>query len=185
MARKFENMSKQNQKMRIVEDAIAQIQLGKIIPTNSEYFRLLTTKRNQYDKSRYEYKNKQSIQEILALPKVTCEACAKGALFAACVIDTNEVNGKDLKGGEDFMKDKLSKWFSPLELDMIETAFERTVIVDTTNSLQDRDTIETKLGMKCIKFGIKHGGDLYEDIDSSKLMLAILNNILIHGEFKP
>lgn len=191
--KKFEECSIKTQKKRIVQDAIAQIQNKTFRVSNGNYMII----NNEYHHNKNNQpKGKISIKDILLKQeKNTCTVCAKGAIFAACVLNVNKVYLKDHYSEEEFQKGKLKKWFSPLELDMIETAFERTIIVDTDECLEEgneyyynqgdeenpifeEEKVLSMLGRKCIKFGKKYKSD-------KNRLLAILNNILINGEFKP
>jgi hypothetical protein len=168
--KKFNDLTLKGQKMRIVKDAIAQIKNKVIIPTEGDYM-ILNYHGDLID-----------IQKILKLKKKdTCQACAKGSIFAACVLNTNKVNRKDEFDSEWFQKAKLSKWFSALELDMIETAFETSVVKDSTGSLETAGfytNYRTELGDKCVAFGEKYK-------TSRGRLLGILNNVLKNGSFKP
>ena len=163
--------------MRIVKDAIAQIKAKMFIPSEGTYLRLLDEDRHEYFPGYNE-----SIQKLLEKDK--CDCCAKGAIFASCVLNVNKVDGKDKYTEEYFIKSKLKKWFSPLELDMIETAFEQRIVIDTTDKLENNnydewgDPTPTKLAEKCIKFGIKYN-------NSKKRLIAILENVLKNKKFKP
>lgn len=91
-------------------------------------------------------------------------------------------------------KKKLKKWFPTLELDMIETSFERRVIVDSNAKLQTKKHIyssifldyvistkftNTDLAKRCIAFGRQYK-------KASDRLLAILENILENkGIFTP
>lgn len=161
MLKDFEELSIPLQKRRIVKDAITQIRAGIIVPAQGDYFTLL---------SNSEFKD---LQKILKLKQEeTCEACAKGTLFAACVLNVNKVKKNEAIGDEKFQKRKLKKWFSPLELDMIETAFEGEEIVDSTNK------ITPEMREACVNFG-------EEFYDPKERLLAILENILENKVFKP
>jgi hypothetical protein len=176
MKKKFEDLkSKRAQKMRIVQDAIDQIKLGVIIVTQGTYFEFEDSYLGGTDHPKFSLQKKLKQGEV-------CECCAKGALFAACVIETNKVNSHQPYTEGSFQKKKLEKWFSPLELDTIETAFEKIVVVDSENVLEKEnkygDSIPTALGKKVIKFGRKY-------LDNEKRLLAILKNIKLNGSFKP
>jgi len=168
----FEKLSRKEQKLRIVKDAIIQIENKRITPSNAgNYMRIFDL----------DSKSEMSIQKILKEDVNKCECCAKGALFASCVINVNNVTRSDFYSDEEFQKEKLSKWFSDKELDTIETAFEGQVIVDSSGTLEvlvNGDHWEpTKLANKAIKFGEQYR-------TSETRMLAILNNILENGRFK-
>lgn len=178
MAKKFENLTIEEQKMRIVTDAIKQIKFKKIVPTTGDYLKMF-----RKNKTKRVFKKAGSIKEFLNLPEVYCEACAKGAIFASCVMINNKVKGEDNFSDESFQKEKLSKWFPLLELDMIEAAFEVRVVQDTTNKLEKSVGPSwykkpTTMGSKAINFGRKYD-------DDEKRLLAILENILQNGKFKP
>lgn len=167
--KKFKDLTIKGQKMRIVRDAILQIEKGIVTPKQGSYMNL-----NYFGKLK-------DFQKILQLgEKYTCEACAKGSLFASCVLNTDKVKvGKDAIDFEGFQKKKLSKWFSKGELDMIETAFEGAVVEDSDGILRGSgDTIHglTKIADKCIKFYQKYG-------NSTRRLLAILKDIQKHGSF--
>lgn len=163
----FEELTIPQQKKRIVRDAIAQINSKNIEPTEGEYLAF-----EIYPK------RKQSLQDIIASGNNQCTACAKGAIFASCVLNVNKVYGKDSFNQEYFMKNKLTTWFTPLELDMIEAAFEVCVVTNDNGLLEDKNYNLTKLGKKCIKFGGKYK-------NTTNRLLAILNNILENKVFTP
>jgi hypothetical protein len=182
--KKFDQLTLKGQKMRIVRDAIKQIQEKVIIPRTRHYFfipsHILWGKSTPV---------RQSLQKILASKDApNCEACAKGSLFAACVLNVNKVfisasAGMNQLNDERLHKQKLKKWFSQGELDTIETAFEEKVVVDSTDILRiNNDWFEhenlTVLGKRAVKFGRRFKS-------SKNRLLAILKNILKNGTFKP
>ena len=173
MAKKFETYSLQTQKKKIVEDAILQIQLKKYKPKEGVYFRLESISKQHELLSNPVIKlaKTDSLQESILSQDTQCTVCAKGGLFASCVAKTNQVYG--YKSSEPFMKKKLSTWFKALELDMIEASFEGCRMVDSTKQIGYGSNLD-----KCLKFYAKYKTD-------KGRMLAILNNILKNGEFKP
>jgi hypothetical protein len=182
--KKFEELTIPMQKKRIVRDAIQQINIGLFIPKNGHYFSFVEGNWIVEDMTK-------DIQSAL-VEGHRCTCCAKGGLFAACVLNVDKVNFKHSFTSESFQKNKLKKWFTPLELDMIETAFEKRVITDSTGNLQDIKTLysnpytflnstrryKTALANKCIAFGKQHK-------KASDRLLAILNNILVNKVFTP
>lgn len=163
--RKFESLTLKGQKMRIVKDAIAQIIAKKFIAKSANYLQLI--------KGDF---STDSLQTILKSENLKCECCAKGALFASCVIETNKVNIKQDYGKEYFQKNKLKKWFDLSELDLIEMAFEGVSVIDSNNILHDINRNPTELYLKGKRF--------YRKYKSNKTrLLAILNNILENGKF--
>lgn len=176
--KKFKDLTKKGQKMRIVRDAIAQIKINKFVPTEGAYLSVWRADDESGMVSSVHLKNKDNLQKVLKEEDVECDCCAKGALFASCVMSVNKVYGKNDFAKEVFQSKKLSKWFSKGELDMVETAFEKEIMCDTENILRDNDGELTDLGEKCVVFG--------ESYDTAtERLLAILENILQNGTFKP
>lgn len=167
--RLFNKLSKQEQKIKIVKDAIAQIKIGTFIAKQGNYLEI-------YDVD--DSDNEISLQSVIGTTENTCKCCAKGAIFASCVMNVNKVTNKDDFFDEGFQKDKLKKWFSARELDTIETAFELDVIIDSTDSLECSNHGFKKLATDALKFGSKYS-------TPEKRLLAILKNIVKYGKFTP
>lgn len=165
--KQFKDFTLVTQRKKIIKDAIAQID-KTIIPKAGDYVDIPHDFRQK----------KTGLKEMFEEGKVKCEACLKGSLLIGCVLNVNKVTTYDEYGSEPFIVKKLSTWFSPLELDMMETAFEQTVIEDNTMVLRDEDYDNLPLANKCIAFGRKYKTD-------KKRLLAILNNMLENGKFKP
>lgn len=155
--KKFEDLSMADQKIKIVKDAIKQIKLGKILVTTGVYMRITNN-----GSGRRRISDTKSLKTLIEKPEFKCEACAKGALFASCVLETNEVYGNDIYNTEGFQSDKLRPWFSKKELDNIEGTFEGWA----------------NKGTKSLIFHEKY-------TNSKTRLLAILNNILKNKTFKP
>lgn len=175
--KKFEQLTLKGQKMRIVRDAIKQIKSRVVIPNGGSYLSNLCSG-HRFNSS------KGSLQAFLQKPGNSCQACAKGALFASCVLNVNKVNIDGRIGTERFQKKKLRDWFTPEELDTIEAAFENRVVADSakvlTAGIRDcwGDRPRTALALKAISFGNRYRSN-------KNCLLAILNNILKNGSFKP
>lgn len=166
--RLFNKLSKQEQKIKIVKDAIAQIKIGTFIAKKGDYLSI-----NNLDL----YKE-ISLQSVIGTVKYTCECCAKGAIFASCVMNVNKVTNQDDFYSENFQKNKLKKWFSAKELDTIETAFEGMIIEDSTGTLEDKNLEPKQLAIDAMKFGCKYKTE-------EEKLLAILKNIVKYGKFTP
>ncbi len=179
--KKFKDLTVKQQRVRIIKDAIAQIYAKNFKIATGNYLKFPVKSTTDYLPD-----DEESIQQTLKERK--CECCAKGAVFAACVLNVNKVYGDDDFNGEEFQKNKLKKWFKELELDMMETAFELRVCENSTGKLQaqtggedywdDPEWEDTKLAKQCIKFGKKYKSP-------KNRLLAILDNILDNGTFKP
>lgn len=166
----FNKLTKQKQRTRIVKDAIAQINIGTLKVKPQEYFNIPSMG----------WLPGEDVKDLKQLLEggTGCECCAKGSLFAACVLNVNKITTHDDLDDEPFQKSKLKKWFSELELDMIETAFELDVITDSSRKLTNSEWEATDLGVSCIKFGKQFR-------TPKKRLLSILKNILKNGKFAP
>lgn len=178
----FEALSVGRQKMRIVKDAIMQINSKILEVQTGKYYSLLHSAYREKD-GKLKTNNLQKLLQEAKPNEPVCQVCAKGALFAGCVFNVNKVKSNFgdnffVRETEMFQKKKLIKWFSPLELDMIETAFERRLITDSTQSLRTEKGRDNELAKKCISFGKKYKSH-------TNRLLAILNNILENKVFKP
>jgi hypothetical protein len=167
--RLFNKLSKQEQKIKIVKDAIAQIKIGTFIAKRGEYLSIDNVDVRD---------NEISLQSVIGTVENTCECCAKGAIFASCVMNVNKVTNKDYFFDEAFQKDKLKKWFSAKELDTIETAFELEVIYDSSDYLSNEYGDYNNRALEAITFGKKYN-------NQEKRLLAILKNIVKYGKFTP
>lgn len=176
MRKKFNELTRREQKMKIVKDAIFQINKGLITPSEGKYFEFKKI-------STYEQLGEENSLQVLLKRGNKCVACAKGSLFASCVINVNKVGRSYDVDEEEFQKEKLKKWFSALELDMIETAFEGRVVTDSKGRLEEGGNAwtfadVTQLGQKCISFG-----EQYKSVKNR--LLVILENIKKFGKFTP
>lgn len=155
--KKFKDLSKIDQKLAIVKDAIKQIKIGKTIVTTGVYMEVVD---NGEGSSLVD--DKDNLKKLIKRPDFICQACAKGALFAACVLETNEVYGNNHYSLESFQSHKLKPWFKRGEIDLIEETFE---------GWGDKESASFKF---------------YKKYKNPKTrLLAILNNILENKEFSP
>jgi hypothetical protein len=172
----FNKLSKTAKKLAIIDDALAQVKLGKIIPKARTYYEICEFESLVgYDEEKYDV----SIQSLL--PQVSCNACAKGFLLLSTINKRNQVTLQDMYNAwdeSDFIEETISDIFTKNQLDLIETAFEKDVVVDNYY-LADDEGNKTKIAEKAIQFGSKY------KTDESRLV-AILNNMKKNnGTFKP
>jgi hypothetical protein len=157
----FNALSRKDQRILILKDALRQIKIGKFKPTNGTYL---------------EVEGFNSSLQVNLIEASKCDCCAKGAIFSSCVLNSNKVSSAEDYNDDSFVSKKLAKWFTRKELDMMEAAFElRADIGDTFNEYTDK--IE-ELGEACVKFGEKYPS-------SSERLVAILKNTLKFGKFDP
>lgn len=194
----FSRMSEAQKRVSIATDVIEQLTAGKINAENGHYIWGV-------DYSHDQWKNKE-MQQLLQEEPITCSACALGSMLYCEVLKRDKFkmprDGKLGAISRRAITKRLSNYFSALQLDMIETAFEGNVIKDTTRALlsrkrdEDDAKIPTALGKKCIKFGESFGGAMGNDsswcdnIDfeghSDIRLKGIMQNIIDNkGTFKP
>lgn len=180
--REFSDLSVKEQRRRIVLDAIKQINTRKVKVKAGHYMSIIKGNLSEGEIDTHNFGEGLNLQTLLKeKKKPVCQVCAQGSLFAACVLNVNKVKTNENIQGHFFQEKKLRKWFSYLELCMIETAFEGVVIRDNMDTLGgegSRYVGASKLGKKCITYGRKYS-------TPKKRLLAILKNILRNGKFKP
>jgi len=191
----FSRLSKKDKKITICQDVIDQIKTKKIAATHGTYFTLPVS--NDLSKT----KGKE-LQTILKETKEPCEACAIGSIFICDIIKRDNfavenghieqfkdyywqgddliptIRKTEIEIRSDEMVDKVSDYFSELELRLIETAFEREVITDVDGKLKDDDDWDTNLALKAIRFGNRYEKD-------ENRLIGIMKNVIKNGEFKP
>ncbi|HMT01702.1 MAG TPA: hypothetical protein PKD00_00090 [Burkholderiales bacterium] len=108
----FNSLSKEEKKVALAKDAIAQIKAGRTIPTNVTYFKSLQDEDFDIQKN---------------IDKIKCEVCALGCLFISYIKYNNKYNTKDLEEDliDEIILEDLSKYFTEKELVLIELAFEK------------------------------------------------------------
>jgi hypothetical protein len=175
--KKFYKLTKAQQRVHIAKDVLLQLKSKKFIASKGCYISSneLENKINEHD----------SIELKSLLPTIaSCEVCAKGSLFLSEVMNRNDFKvGRD---EEDFntigiskISRRLNDIFTDNQLDLIETAFEKRVIVDDNNYLQGHFGDYTNVANKAIEFGEKYKTD-------NDRLVAILKNLISNkGAFKP
>ncbi len=190
----FSKLTKAEKRVRIAKDAIKQLNLKVFISTPGRYV-------NIEAKEGCEIERFNDLKS--QLPNTVCEVCAKGALFIAEISERNNISLREADSSRSTeITKRLNYLFSKNQLDLIETAYELTPIIDsnpflviynnnlnTENEYGDRlspsDFIRknkenlTEDCIKAIKFGNKYRND-------TNRLLAILENIIKNkGEFRP
>jgi hypothetical protein len=173
-------LTKAEQRVQIAKDALKWIKKPNVkVKDKSSYFKInkgqehleIGTDLNQH------------------LKKIHCTVCAKGALFLSHVDRFDNckiqpfVKGSSIPDtdfdDERSIKHRLSKHFSASQLDMIECAFEREIIYDSTRKLTNEPGQKENIAKACITFGKHHR----KPVDRLE---AILKNIVKNkGEFIP
>ena len=162
----FNALSVKEQRIWIIRDALKQIKNGKFIPTQGTYLE------HVFDDENTDFTDKSLQVELVAAEE--CECCAKGALFASCVLNNNKVKTSINYTESPFIAKKLKKWFSSEELDMMEIAFE----VDDEVGGSTFYIKHPALADACLNFG-----DRFDS--SEERLVEILKNTLKYGQFDP
>lgn len=115
----FNKKTKAQQRVIIAKDVLLRINDDKIIPTQGRFCKL---------PAKIAEDNSASLQDFMNKNKKHCYACGKGSLFMSFVGIKNEFTRGDIYGGENINSSAmiaLSKIFTPQQLALIETAFEK------------------------------------------------------------
>lgn len=163
---KFKSLSKAEKRVQIAKDVIVQIKLKFLMPQTGNYFQSSLITRHIGEE----------LQSVLSkLP--SCNVCAIGSLFVCDVMRTDNFKVNDYMNDDAKMKSKL-KYFSLFQLELMETAFEKWVVTDSSRKLKvDYDYSE--IAEKAIKFGKRYR-------NSTNRLIAIMENIILNkGNFKP
>ncbi len=111
--------SKRKKAVEIARDAIAQIYVGKLIPTTGSYVELADGDFDSWDDRHKDFRTLfQSDKNI------KCNTCAIGSLFIASVDKFNGCNLSQVEGYIPSENDYLDQYFDPLNLRLMEFVFE-------------------------------------------------------------
>lgn len=170
----FSKLSKAEQRVEIAKDVIKQCSKGKYEIETGGYIDLYPEGLRSFDELEHLQAN-----TCVSKGRITCTVCAKGALFMSHVMKTNHCLVKEADKTDDTgIKKRLKNIFSPLQLDLIETAFERSVVVDDTDKIH-QGCDYTELGKKATNFGWQYS-------EPNERLIAIMKNIIKNkGTFKP
>lgn len=128
----WSRLSKKAKRIRIAEDVLMQLDSGKFIASGG-YFNIY------YNVN--EYSDRTQVQTLLKDESngVRCTGCAKGAIFAAMVLETNSLTLKRSFSmvSSTMLDTKNLLEFTRNQLDLIETAYEGVVITQTNRDLDN------------------------------------------------
>ena len=174
----FSRLSKSEKRVAIAKDVLGQLKLKKIVAERGVYVDIPLLD------------NEEGKQLQSLLKKKQCNCCALGSCFVSLVRKENKfiIKHKHIRnsikngyiGKEDF-RSRLKKYFTQLQLDLIESAFEGNV------NHTDGDTTSDK-------FSYAHKfHDKFRTIDKSMTkqqqndcLVAIMKNIIANkGTFNP
>ena len=165
----FAKLSPAKQRVQIAKDVLTQLDIQKFKATSGTYF-LLVDVSDKYDNG-----NKE-MQEVIE-NSGTCSVCAKGAIFAAKVLNYNNCAldmadnydcGRILVS-ESNMSSNLSDIFSKKQLDLIENAFECDYINEVW---PHKDDLSHALNLCCARYMLS------DDDSGDYRMRQIMHNII-------
>lgn len=169
---RFQKLSPENKRVSIAKDVIKQLVANKITAQTGSYFELRS--------------DENIVNEDLsfAISKAkSCNVCALGALFSACVLKSNhfKLNSADIFADNKMVDiwrtpvtEYLKPYFSKHQLAMIEIAFEKYAGGINIKIVKNVKTIK-----KCTDFGNQF-------LDDEDRMTAIMQNIIDNnGKFVP
>ena len=176
--KEFNQLSAPEKRILIAKDVIKQIELKRYLAKSGSYIELPYT-----GKYRTLYNTnldiKQNFEEI-----DNCEVCAMGACILSLTKIKNKLNFSDIGGtvtslNKEKVKSLFNKTFTPRQLLMIETAFEK----GTTGDKLGREFYNHRLTLdeifKCLNYAKKYSS-------SKSLLIAIMQNIIDNkGMFIP
>jgi len=118
-AKPFSKLTKCEQRVEIAKDVIKQLKLKTLVPLSGTY--VTPTVITQTDEDELQG---QELDKLISEKKVTCQVCAKGALFISHVMKTDNCTLQESKCvGNGRISFRLNM-FSQAQLDKIEQAFE-------------------------------------------------------------
>lgn len=124
----FEKLSRQDKRIAIAKDVIAQINSKKFIPKNETYF-TVTLKKNVF------VDEDDELDKVIKEDAKNCYVCGIGSMFASHVLLADDCTVSDIVPGGNHpiteavvtsndIHERLEGIFEPEELDRIEVAFE-------------------------------------------------------------
>lgn len=173
----FAKLPRNEQRIAIAKDVIAQIRAKKFVAA-STYFQLGRSDAACDPYSTPEYDLSDNVNSDLSecVAKEGCTVCGIGSLFASAVLNNDKLKVKKVSYLDEFTWEDdivslnierddevhyLRKWFDADQLDLIERYFERNYRSWTISS------------------------PILDEDDASKRLIMIMKNIVANGKFDP
>ena len=182
---RFDKLPKWKQRVAIARDVLKWLSIGKLKAAHT-YFSAVRVGEEQQESPvrRARQQNPDaSLQALLLEDAVSCNVCAKGAVFACTVARRNQVTVSNASGIGDpeQLYDKLGGLFSRYQLALMENAYEENLI--------DSNAPHRKFAIAVGPYALRQGGDYSTEAwnrGSKERMQAIMRNIIRNkGTFKP
>lgn len=181
----LESLSAPQRRSLIATDALAALHAEKVRASRGRYVAL----EDNPDRVSRLVSSDGSIAGIIA--ESNCQVCAIGACFVATIARSPQkyswsnfkheasVGSDDLRMGDSVMRQILHDHFEPLQLALMEAAFECSAAYVQRAGLRPDDPIVESAVGEAVRFGYRY------DTDVERLE-AILENVIANcGEFKP
>ena len=180
---KWKSLTKAEKRVFIAKDVIKQIGKKKIIAKNTNGYYSTTEFQEAFDKlaGKEILTTKVELQTVFKNTK-QCTVCAQGALLLSDILQRNrcKISYEDFDkiDEREFIKSRLRSYWSQLQLELIETAFEESIMRYMIPGLN------IKLYDEAAYFGIKTNTS--GNYNADKRLVAIMKNIIKNkGTFKP
>lgn len=177
----FNNMSKADKRVQIARDCLDRIKLKQFEPW--------TGRTCDIDFNFICDNGEKSIKEILAKKKLPdCHACAKGGLFLSYVGRTNKFNFEDIEDSsnlESTEMQKLLEIFDKIQLEGIETAFEKYIVSTDYLNINDWEDDFDGNQYEFISNCMKYSDNTNCSTNTERLQSICKNIIKNKGEFVP
>lgn len=174
--KKVTKMSKAEQRVLVCQDSIQQLKRGTIVVGKASGYITITRVGREIRKI------KRVRQLNKCLSSITCEVCAKGALFIGHISRFNNLvidNSGYFPIHHSDIRNRLKPLFGDYLLDKIEAAYERRVIQDNSRKLLEDGRYMSPMALKCVEFG-------YQYSNARTRFIKIMENIIENkGQFKP
>lgn len=182
----FSQLSKSQKRIEVVRDILIQIRRKVFKVIKGQYFDFDVTTEALVNVT--EDLDTCQLNDLVGQKKVKCTGCAKAGLFLGYIDKTNHLNlrqAKEYTFENEAIIRRLKPLFSKNQLDLIECAFERSIVDEADNtylSVWDSDKYKyrrTEIAEKAIKFGKKYQSN------EERLKAICKNMIKNNGIFIP
>lgn len=186
--KRFWALQKRDQRVAVARDVLAMIKVNKIKAERGTYVDIVEKDWGSFWGKVLSAKGEERLDEVIIKEGVSCTCCGIGSLFVGLVDMGDKVKVEDVMTknwrldeyetyiNDDSMREKLRKVFSPDQIGLIETAFEKRQCFDHEYFLTPESIRLTRLATA---FGRKYKKD------ETRLRAIMLNIIAHRGTFKP
>ena len=189
---RFSKMTPAQQRVRIAKDVIEQLGDGILKAQGGTYLSIYDLGDSQLDEARsavlgYSDDDESAVlcdlDLAVAFEQVPeCTVCGIGAAFVATVKRADDLTMRDVEGyytNSDKMRVYLRQWFEPIQIGLIECAFERSSAMMLNQPGAKQAPNWRSRAARAADFGSQYS-------DAHDRLIAIMRNIVENdGEFSP